>query len=283
MVYLDWISDFNNAISFIEDHITRKLTVDDVSNVTNMSGYHFQRMFAVMTGISFSEYLRRRKMTLAVADLKMADSKVIDVALKYGYASPTAFNRAFQSVHGVAPSLAKHDGVTFKSYQPLVFQMMVEGVHGFDYKIEKMDGFKVVGRSIELAGDMDEMGVPIEQFWKLLNDNGILERFRKMSDGETLEVMLPDAKTEVWKYLIGVKKAQDVDTLESYDVLPYTWAKFKEDGASGAVGLGYRVIKEWLPYSGYEYDDGPDIQIHDKLGNLTEFWIPVRQKEHVND
>lgn len=100
---MDWIEKMNMAIRHIEQHITDTLNSEDIAEIVDCSPYHFQRIFVCMTGVPFSEYIRRRKMSLAVADLKSGDMKIIDVALKYGYNSPTAFNRAFKSVHKIPP------------------------------------------------------------------------------------------------------------------------------------------------------------------------------------
>lgn len=51
-----------------------------------------------MAGIPLSEYIRRRRMSLAAVDLQSKNMKIIDVAGKYGYNFPIAFNRAFLSV-----------------------------------------------------------------------------------------------------------------------------------------------------------------------------------------
>jgi len=276
---MDWIEKMNLAIAYIEENITEKLNTEEVAKLADCSIYHFQRIFACMTGIPLSEYIRRRRMSLAVSDLKAGDAKIIDVALKYGYSSPTAFNRAFQNVHGMAPSLVKHDGVVVKSYPPLTFQMIVKGVEPFDFKIEKKEPFRVVGASIEMTGDMADMEEPMEQFWKLLTENGTLEKIKSLADDEPsklLEVMIPDGNTEEWKYLLGVVTSKEVEgKLEEYTVGAYTWAMFRDEGQ---LTDGYRVLKEWLPTSGYEYDDGPDINLHIKDYVETEFWLPVRKK-----
>ncbi len=68
-----------------------------------------------MTNMSVSEYVRKRRMSLAAVDLQDKNAKIIDIALKYGYDSPTAFNRAFQSIHGIAPSLAKKESIILKN------------------------------------------------------------------------------------------------------------------------------------------------------------------------
>jgi len=281
---MDWICKMNLAINYIEEHLTEKLNTEEVAKIAGCSVYHFQRIFACMTGVPLSEYIRRRRMSFAVADLKGKDVKIIDVALKYGYHSPTAFNRAFQSVHGIAPSLVKHDGVMVKSYPPLSFQMVVKGVERFDFRVEKKEAFRVVGTSIMMDGDMAHMTEPMNQMWDVLEKNGTLAHIKALNEDDTfelLEIMMPDGNTEEWKYLLGVPTTADVeDGLETYTVDAYTWAIFADNGNNGEEGLGYRVIKEWLPTSGYEYDDGPDINVHldTATGAISEFWIPVRKK-----
>jgi len=286
---MDWIIKMNDAITYIESKLTNELNAEIIAKTTGMSPYHFQRMFAVMTGVSLTEYIRRRRMTLAVAELR-AGKKIIDVALAYQYNSPTAFNRAFQQVHGVAPSLVKHGGVTLKSYQPLQFQMVVRGVESLEYRIEDKPAFQVIGASIELFGDMSEMEEPIAQFWNTLEHSGKMATIRALAPNEPLyEVMIPDETSEHWQYLLGVKIDAHTpstlpDHLETYTVAPYTWAVFNDQATTMEEltkdgGVSYRAIKEWLPTSEYEYAKGPDIQVwtrDDENRVEMEFWLPVR-------
>ncbi|MBW5448925.1 helix-turn-helix domain-containing protein [Cohnella sp. CFH 77786] len=62
-----------------------------------------------MTGVSLSEYIRRRRLTLAGFELQTADAKVIEVAMKYGYDSPEAFARAFKNLPG---AIGLHSKIT---------------------------------------------------------------------------------------------------------------------------------------------------------------------------
>ncbi len=117
---MEWIERLNDAISYIEEHLTDKIDYEQLGHIACCSSYHFQRMFAYMAGIPLSEYIRRRRMSLAAVDLQGGDLKIIDVAGKYGYNSPTSFNRAFQSVHGIAPSAVKNEGVSIKSFPPYI-------------------------------------------------------------------------------------------------------------------------------------------------------------------
>ena len=285
---MDWIEKMNMAIDYIEAHITDRLNTADIARVAGCSTYHFQRMFACMTGISLSEYIRRRRMSLAATDVKSGDMKIIDVALKYGYQSPTAFNRAFQSVHGVAPSLIKLDGVVVKSYPPLSFQMVVKGIRSLDFRVEKKEAFRVVGISVFLDGDMEHMSEPVEQLWRIAEANGTTQKLKGLMAGEPaglLEVMIPDDNIEEWRYLVSVATNELVDeSLEEYVVDAYTWAIFRDEGRTieEVQDLGNRVISEWLPTSGYEYDNGPDISVHikdDIEGVVLEYWLPIKKSK----
>lgn len=283
---MDWIEKMNAAIIHIEQHITDTLNTEDIAKIADCSTYHFQRMFAYMTGVPLSEYIRRRRMSLAVVDLKSDDMKIIDVALKYGYCSPTAFNRAFQSVHGIAPSLVKLDGVSVKSYPPLSFQMVIKGVESLVFRIEAKETFRVMGISIPLYGDFEDMAEPVEQVWKIAENNGTIQKLKGLMGKEPsglLEVMIPDENAESWRYLISVATDAPIEEpLEEYIVDAYTWAIFSYEGKTieETQDLGKRVISEWLPTSGYEYDNGPDISVHAKdstAGAILEYWLPIKK------
>lgn len=94
---MEWISGMNAAVNYLEEHILEEPDLEKLGRLAGCSAHHFQRIFTYIGGITLSEYLRRRRMSLAAVDLKSESTKVIDIAQKYGYDSPTAFNRAFQS------------------------------------------------------------------------------------------------------------------------------------------------------------------------------------------
>ena len=133
---MEWIERFNDAIAYIEKNLTDEMDYEQLGRIACCSSYHFQRMFSYMAGMPLSEYIRRRKMSLAAVDLQGGEMKISDVALKYGYSSPTAFNRAFQAIHGFAPSLMKTEGVSVKSFPPITFKITVKGAGEMNYRIE---------------------------------------------------------------------------------------------------------------------------------------------------
>ena len=121
---MDWIERLNKAMEYLEEHMMEEISLRKGGAYRMLlHPIIFRGMFAYMANVPLSEYIRRRRMSLAAEDLQSSDERRLWISpLKYGYASPTAFNRAFQGVHGVAPSLVKKRGnVSVKAYPPISF------------------------------------------------------------------------------------------------------------------------------------------------------------------
>lgn len=117
----------NKAMDYIEENITNDLALDEVSSITNYSQYHFGRLFYYISDMPLSEYIRKRKLTLAAEELKCSDIKIIDLAIKYGYDSADSFTRAFAKQHGMTPSIMRSSNGISNDYPKLVFQINVQG------------------------------------------------------------------------------------------------------------------------------------------------------------
>ena len=281
---MEWIERFNNVINYIEENITQQIDYGEIAKIACCSSYHFQRMFTYMAGIPLSEYIRKRKMSLAAVDLQSGNEKVIDIAGKYGYNSPTAFNRAFQSIHRISPSAVKSGNVYVKSFPPLSFKIVVKGVEELNYRIEAKEAFRIIGVSAPLSKELEENFFVIPQMWQNCVINGTIEKLSKMistSPTGLLGISVCN-DTEQWKYFIAVATAQLCPEFEEYTVPATTWAIFPGTGTNQSVQeLERRIFTEWLPTSGYEYGNAPDIEVYinpDPKNTVFEVWVPVRKK-----
>ena len=281
---MEWIERLNDAISYIEEHLTEESDYEQLGRIACCSSYHFQRMFTYMAGVPLSEYIRRRKMSLAAVDLQSNHMKIIDVAEKYGYQSPTAFNRAFQSVHGIAPSAVKSGGVAVKSFPPVSFKIIVKGVEEMNYRIETKNAFRIVGVSVPLHKDIEQNFAIIPPKWQEISVNGTLQRLIGMMDTPPMGVLGVSTcnDTEPWRYYIAVSTSQEKNDLEEYTVPAATWAVFPGEGTNQSIQeLERRIVTEWLPTSGYEYGNAPDVEVYlnpDPQNAQYEVWIPVVKK-----
>ncbi len=283
---MEWIERLNKTISYIEEHLAEEISYDELAHIACCSSYHYQRIFAYMAGIPLSEYIRRRRMSLAAIDLQNGNEKIIDIGMKYGYASPTAFNRAFQSVHGIAPSIAKKGGTTIKSYPPISFKLTVKGVEELSYRIETKDSFRIVGASFPLDKEIENNFIAVPQMWQNAAINGTFEKITPLMNNQPMGVLGVSVcnNKEEWQYFIAVSSSIDTDnSLDEYIIPACTWAIFSGIGTGISIQeLERRIITEWLPTSGYEYDNAPDMEVYlnpDPNNMQYEAWIPIKKYE----
>jgi len=283
---MEWIDRLNGALDYIEEHLTdEKLDYEQLGRIACCSSYHFQRMFAYMAGVTLSEYVRRRRMSLAAVDLQGGGAKIIDVALKYGYSSPTAFNRAFQSVHGVAPSAVREEGVAVRAYPPLRFKLTVKGVEEMNYRIETKEAFRVIGVSAPIGKDMEDNFKVVPGMWERASSDGTIPRLASLMNAQPMGLLGLCAcnDDEEWRYYIAVSSTAEKGDFEEYTVPAATWAIFPGEGTNISIQeLEQRVLAEWLPSSGYEYANAPDIEVYlnpDPNDAKFEVWVPVVKRE----
>lgn len=280
---MNWIVQLNETMTYIEEHLTDEIDYETLGRIACCSSYHYQRMFAYMAGVPLSEYIKRRRMTMAAVALQNGE-KVIDVAYKYGYASPTSFNRAFQAVHGAPPSAAKQTGVALKSYSPLSFKMTIKGVEEMDYRIEKKEAIRIVGVSIPLSKNIEENFAEVPQAWGKAAAEGTVEKLLPLMNAEPMGVLGVSAcnTEEDWRYFIAVASTAAAGDFEEYTIPAATWAVFSGEGTGLSIQeLERQIFSDWLPSSGYEYANAADIEVYldpNPENTKYEVWMPVVKK-----
>lgn len=282
---MEWIENFNKAINYMEEHIREEVDYEKAAQIACCSVFHFQRMFTYMAGLPLSEYIRRRRMSLAAVDLQGSNDKIIEIALKYGYSSPTAFNRAFQGVHGIAPSAARKEGMILKSYPPISFKITIKGVEEMNYRVEEREAFRIVGVSQPLFKEIEKNFEIVPAMWGKAAADGTIEKLASMMNSSPKGLLGVSAcgNAEEWKYFIAVASTDQAKDLEEYEIPASVWAVFPGSGTNLSIQeLEKRIVTEWLPTSGYEYGNAPDIEVYlnpDPNNAQYEVWIPVVKKD----
>lgn len=289
---MDWLRRLNEAITYIEDNLGGTIDYAQAAQKACCSAYHFQRMFSYMAEVPLSEYIRNRRLSRAAVDLQNGGDKVINVAVKYGYDSPTAFTRAFQAFHGVTPTAAREKGVTLKAYPAIAFQVQIKGASVMDYKLVDKEAFRIVGYKLPTSMENGNCYAQIPQFWNETASSGGIARLGPLIDGEPhgmLGVSVccePMTETSRFDYYIAAPTSQPVpEGMEAFTVPAATWAVFTCVGPMpGAIQeMQKRIATEWLPTSGYEFGNAPDIEAYfDEDGTKpdvrSEIWVPVVKK-----
>lgn len=278
---MDWINSFNKAVDEIEKHLTDSIDYDEIASITKCPIYYFQKFFLYLSGVSLNEYIRLRRLSLAAVELQKDKAKVIDVALKYGYHSPTAFNRAFKTFHGTAPSLVKKGNAVFKSYPPIQFSMSKQGGCELKFHIERKQAFRILGVACPLDTSLENNFKVIPMEWDKAVNNGKLMELLQMNDSEPKGLLgISDHHSTEWKYYIAAASTLYHNEFEACVIPASMWAVFTGSGTNVSLqDLERQVIMEWLPTSGYQCRDVPDVEYYiqaDPQEAIYEYWLPIQ-------
>ena len=94
------------ALSYINENITGKLSVDELAAMCYLSRYHFMRLFKQQTGCTVHNYIRQKRLVLA-ARLIREGMSASSAAAECGFTDYSAFHRAFSQTFGVSPGKIK--------------------------------------------------------------------------------------------------------------------------------------------------------------------------------
>lgn len=290
---MDSLKSMNDAMRYIEDNLTNEIDFKVVARIAHCSEYHFKRMFSFLAGITLSEYIRRRRLSLAALELINSHVKIIDVAMKYGYSSPDSFTRAFQILHGITPSEARNNGQQLKAYPLMTFQLSIRGGYEMNYRMEQKEAFNIVGIMKRVPIIFEGENPEITAMWKSLTIEKI-DQLKKLSNVEPKGMIQAstnfsegrmEEKGELDQY-IGVATTQECpENFSKLEVPALTWAIFETTGPfpSTLQETWGRIYSEWFPSSNYQVTEGPEI-LSIKTKDLTspsvtcEIWIPVLKK-----
>lgn len=183
----------NNVIDYIEENITNEIDYEKAAQIAACPINQFQRFFAYITNITLSEYIRRRRLTLCAFTLQEEKSKIIDIALKYGYDSHSSFSRAFRDFHGISPTEAKNKSAVFTIFPKLSFhvpdlstdisykrginEMAILGkIEFFNLPPVRIIGKEVINDSLSENGDN-----PVPSLWEKCFNEGLLKVLEPLS------------------------------------------------------------------------------------------------------
>ncbi|MDN4527523.1 AraC family transcriptional regulator [Fictibacillus fluitans] len=291
---MDQLKDMNAALSYIEQHLTDRIDFKQVARKALCSEYHFKRMFSFLAGMTLSEYIRRRRLTLAAFELSDSSLRVIDIAVKYGYSSSDAFTRAFVNLHGITPSEARHNGHSLKAFPPMTFHLSIRGGNEMNYRIAEKGAFRIVGLKKRVRLQFEGVNPEIQSMWESLDELQIkelkgysnMEPHGLISASANFSEERMEGKGELDHYIGAATTLQAADAWTLLEVPQSTWAVFEAIGPFPQTlqQTWGRIYSEWFPSSSYEQIEGPEILWNEQKDTTSptfksEIWIPVKKKK----
>ncbi|HBL84167.1 MAG: hypothetical protein A2Y17_12950 [Clostridiales bacterium GWF2_38_85] len=291
---MDMLKQLNSAVMYIESNLCDEVDLDAVARIACVNKDSFTRFFSYMTGMTLNEYIRRRRLTLAAYELQNSNSKVIDIAVKYGWDSADAFTKAFIRQHGITPTLARNSHESLKIYPPASFYIMIKGAKEMDFRIIDTPQTEVYGVSKLFDGQGYKTREELRHIMWSEECDFVPGQICEGCWNQPSNHSYDGVWYGIWqdgKYTIARAKADTKnDALEKHIILSGTYAAFKTE----CGGLAWEefpklfelIFDSWLPNSEYKQKGNLIVEIYHlwtdydmrNKNRYYEVWIPVEKK-----
>lgn len=265
----------NEIIDYLEKNLTTEINIKKIAKKLGLNDFIMQRVFSIITGITITEYVRKRRLSLAFEELKLTDNKIIDIALKYGYDSHISFSRSFKKEFNVVPSkLRKEKNSNYKLFPKIKFGSEFQSKNIINYVIKKVNEFTIYGRSVS-AKTFDDLHYKIRKLYSTIKENGTYNIFSKNEC-----YALTYYNNEPLVYMVGSKLKDD--SLDNYVIKKGEYAIF-EVGSKNQKDI-IRTIKFineiWYGSSRLEVKEDPYIECYTE--NNCFIWVPLEKRNKTN-
>ncbi|WP_415395371.1 AraC family transcriptional regulator [Rhodococcus globerulus] len=286
------IAELNRLVELVEVRLNDDLDVASLATELGTTEYHLRRMFSSLAGMPLSEYIRRRRMSVAAADV-LGNGNLLSIAVRFGYGSTEAFGRAFRSVHGVSPGDVKRDGGPLRTQPQLRFRLTVEGNITMDTRITDRPALRLVGHATRVPLIHEGINPHIQAHIASLP---IAEHARLKALGNTEPAGLLQVSADVdpdytegseLTYLHGVAVTDTTpvpDDLDTIEVPAGRWAVFRTEGEYPAAlqATWAATATDWFPSNPWRLRPGPSIvAVLDRADDFStatcELWLPVER------
>ena len=286
------IAALNGLVEFIEDQLTDEIDIAAQSSRAGMTEYHLRRMFSSLAGMPVSEYVRRRRMTVAAAEV-LAGGELLGIAVRYGYGSTEAFGRAFAAVHGASPADVRRHGGPLRTQPQIRFRLTVEGNTPMDTRLTEQPALRLVGHAARVPLIHEGVNPHIQAHIAALAATEH-DRLKSLSNAEPSGLLQVSADVDPdytegseLTYLHGVSVSAETavpDDLSVIEVPAGSWAVFRTTGSypDALQSTWAATATDWFPSNPWRLRPGPSIvavieRAADFSTATTELWLPVER------
>lgn len=295
---MDYRACMQKSVDEIEGHLQEEITVERLAASAGFSPFHFYRIFQAYVGMPVMSYVRYRRLAHAAAELATG-TRVLDLALKWGFDTHAGFTRAFVKTFGVTPEHYRLHG-TGRIPAPVDLMQLCDyqltGGIVMEPKFVTRPAFYVAGYQLRTNSANGESNKEIPAFWQDYMKNHmdtLHSSFTPVNHNEYGICMDMDIETGEYSYVIGleVKDPDSVpDQFHKALVPAATYAVFTtppsdQEGFVAAIqGTWAFIYEQWFPASGYEYAPGcADFELYDErcmgeTGKQIDIYLPVVKK-----
>lgn len=269
--FMENVKKLNELIQYVENNLDKEINNTKMAQILCVNTYTLYRIFMFVTGISLTEYIRNRRLSMAGIEILNSNCKIIDLAIKYGYNSSDGFSRAFTKFHGITPTDAKKNIKYLRNYPPYSFSNFRLNKE-LNYKIQHHGKFEL--NAIGFESKIKDFHILAPKFWISLNKD---ENLRNILNNEVSYGVLKYDDSVNGSYYVASKC--NLDNSVCLTIPECDWIVFEITQCTGDYfyEFSHYVYSNWIPFSGYNIKNIPEVEVY-YPDNRIEWWLPVERK-----
>lgn len=285
------------VLYYIDDHISDEIDFWHLAENFGYSPFHFHKIFSAVTEQNITEYIRKRRLTIAHQKLCKTQERVADICYSVGFNSVQTFNRAFKETFGMQPLRARENKafITYRDVPTIIagYHKKVRLEEAFSMKPQFVmrDEFVIAGYRKYTNHGFHVIG---ESWHELKQHLDCIQRKNaKVMYGfeDYSEDYCADPLAFYYMAAVEVDKDDKLPAGMYRKILPKAeYAVFTVNGnnANGEIGQAFRYIYNvWLPESEYCIDERilADFEYYDERWDCqscaaqSDIYIPIRKLE----
>lgn len=269
---MNYVDQLQLGVDHIEANLDFELPLAEVASAAGLSRWHFQRIFAAVTGETLKTYIRSRRLARALERLACTDMRIIDIAVLAGFESQEAFTRAFRKAFDMTPYQFRKLGRRNLFLRKVRFDA--------DYlrhintnitpapEIVEQPPMTLIGmrtRFFSVDSEKNNIADQLPPLWDafLARLDEVGQRVSHVGYG-VLRPESPDSDLLLYDAAVEVTEPVLVPNgMVRVDVPAATYAHFTHRGPATDLNLTVNyVYSTWLTGSGYRHTYGPDLEIY---------------------
>lgn len=258
--------NLNNMVTYIEDNLINDIDMNKLAEIVGISVNSLQRIFTFMTGITITEYIKKRRLSKAFEDIKNTNMKIIDIAIKYQYNSAIAFDRAFKKNFGITPIECRKKDIIYKQFPIITFRNS-EQYKILDYQIKYMEETEIYYYKTETNKKVDFL-YKIRELYNYLKENGIHEKLKKEE-----QYAISSRDEENYSYLVGSKNKYTSNNKIKIPAGKYAIFEVGTRQQKDIVNIKNNIFSKWLKSTNINIDESFSVEYY--IGENCYICLPI--------
>lgn len=258
--------NLNKMIKYIEDNLEDNIDIRTLSKIVGVSSNSLQRIFTFLTEISIVEYIKRRRLSKAFEEIKMSNTKIIDIALKYQYNSAISFDRSFKKLFGVTPMECRQNNIQFKQFPMIKFDKK-EQYQPFRYEIKDISEQEIYCYKTQTNKNIDLL-YKIRELYRYLKQNNIHEKLKKEE-----QYAISFYKDGINHYAVGSKTKYTSEEKMKIPAGKYAIFEVGSREQKDIVNLEKNIYSKWIKSTNVKIDE--DFTLEYYIGENCYLYIPI--------